>query len=294
MSAPQSTKGSNFSQNMLVKRSATEQYKRMPRIRRQKEAERKNTNGGGLVGGMIADVSGWQYQSDVGGKYLNEDGEEEQQVSGLRKAAAALWRVALTPIDTLKTTLQVEGPAAYAILMEKVGEHGIGTLYAGCAATWLASFVGGYPWFATFNALDSRIPHAPPNKVPLKLARSALLGVSATAVSDTIANSLRVLKTTRQTSATHISYTEAARLVVSTDGWVGLFSRGLGTRLLTNMIQASLFTVVWKLMEERLAARDTAAAEMAKASAEVPPPPVAAAAANPTPDQACDAEQEGQ
>ena len=209
-------------------------------------------------------------------------------------AAAALWRVALTPIDTLKTTLQVEGPAAYAILMEKVGEHGIGTLYAGCAATWLASFVGGYPWFATFNALDSRIPHAPPNKVPLKLARSALLGVSATAVSDTIANSLRVLKTTRQTSATQISYTEAARLVVSTDGWVGLFSRGLGTRLLTNMIQASLFTVVWKLMEERLAARDTAAAEMAKASAEVPPPPVAAAAANPTPDQACDAEQEGQ
>ena len=29
----------------------------------------------------------------------------------------------------------------------------------------------------------------------------------------------------------------------------GLFGRGLGTRLLTNAVQASLFTVVWKYLE---------------------------------------------
>ena len=51
--------------------------------------------------------------------------------------------------------------------MEKVGQHGIGTLYAGCAATWLASFVGGYPWFVTFNGLDARIPQPPPGAVGL-------------------------------------------------------------------------------------------------------------------------------
>ena len=33
--------------------------------------------------------------------------------------AAALWRVSLTPLDTLKTTLQVEGAAAYALLVQK-------------------------------------------------------------------------------------------------------------------------------------------------------------------------------
>lgn len=181
-------------------------------------------------------------------------------------AAAALWRVALTPVDTLKTTLQVEGGAAYTLLMEKVAKHGIGTLYAGCAATWLASFVGGYPWFATFNGLDARIPKPPPDSLPLKLCRTAFLGVSATAVSDTVANSLRVLKTTRQTSATPISYVDAARLVISTDGWTGLFARGLGTRLITNMIQASLFTIIWKLLEERIVSREASALKAA------PPP----------------------
>ena len=63
--------------------------------------------------------------------------------------AAALWRMALTPIDTLKTTLQVEGPQAYTLLMDKVSKNGLGALYAGCVATWLASLIGGYPWFAT-------------------------------------------------------------------------------------------------------------------------------------------------
>ena len=52
-----------------------------------------------------------------------------------------------------------------------------------------------------------------------------------------------------QTSETTIGYREAVALVVEQDGWVGLFGRGLGTRLLTNSIQAVLFSVVWKLLE---------------------------------------------
>jgi len=41
----------------------------------------------------------------------------------------------------------------------------------------------------------------------------------------------------------------AARLVVASDGLEGLFLRGLGTRLLANVLQASLFTIVWKQIE---------------------------------------------
>lgn len=80
-----------------------------------------------------------------------------------------------------------------------------------------------------------------------------MLGVTATCVSDCTANSLRVVKTSRQTAATPITYSEAVSKVVAVDGWLGLFTRGLGTRLLTNCIQASMFTIVWKLMEEHLA-----------------------------------------
>lgn len=59
------------------------QYKRMPRIRRTQEI--KGT--GKKVGGIVADVSAWQYQSDVGGRYLNKDGTEEVIETRLQKLA---------------------------------------------------------------------------------------------------------------------------------------------------------------------------------------------------------------
>ena len=55
---------------------------------------------------------------------------------------------------------------------------------------------------------------------------------------------------TRQTSATTIGYRAAAKQIIDKDGLLGLFTRGLGTRLLTNGIQASTFSVLWKLLEE--------------------------------------------
>ena len=62
----------------------------------------------------------------------------------------------------------------------------------------------------------------------------------------------------------------ATPLVVATDGWQGLLLRGLTTRLLTNALQASVFTIVWKLVEERLtAARAPPAADAA--AGEAPP-----------------------
>ena len=75
-------------------------------------------------------------------------------------------------------------------------------------------------------------------------------------MSDTISNSLRVLKTTRQTTSDPLTYLQAAQLVISSDGWKGLFLRGLGTRLITNCIQASLFTIVWKIIEEKVSKKE--------------------------------------
>ena len=82
-----------------------------------------------------------------------------------------------------------------------------------------------------------------------KLLRSAVAGVSASCISDCISNVIRVLKTTRQTSPTTIGYREAAQQIIDKEGVKGLFSRGLKTRLLTNAVQASLFTIVWKYLE---------------------------------------------
>ena len=73
-------------------------------------------------------------------------------------AAGAMWRMAITPLDTFKTSLQVEGPAAYHLLLRKARVDGPFTLWAGALGNAAANFVGSYPWFLTFNMLDESLP----------------------------------------------------------------------------------------------------------------------------------------
>eukprot|EP00966_Prymnesium_polylepis_P183220 4245834-Prymnesium_polylepis.1 len=171
--------------------------------------------------------------------------------TAVASAAGSLWRIALTPIDTLKTTLQVEGKAALAQVANKVKANGILVLYQGAIANAVASFVGSYPWYFTFNLLRQLLPNAPVGVLYLKLLRNAAAGFGATCVSDCVSNVIRVLKTAVQTAPEPITYVEAARMIIESDGILGLFARGLGTRLLTNGLQASIFSVLWKILEER-------------------------------------------
>ena len=170
--------------------------------------------------------------------------------TAVASAAGSLWRIGITPVDTLKTTMQVEGADAYQMLLDKVAKNGFTTLYAGCIANAVASFVGNYPWWFTYNQLGELIPKS--DVLHLKLLRQAALGISASFVSDLFSNSIRVVKTTKQTSKEALTYLETIKEVVDKDGVIGLFTRGLGTRVLTNCIQATLFTVVWKLIEDSL------------------------------------------
>ena len=69
--------------------------------------------------------------------------------------SAASFRIILTPIDTLKTTLQVQGASGTAILRQRIKTNGIGSLWWGAIATAAATFVGHYPWFATVSSSSS-------------------------------------------------------------------------------------------------------------------------------------------
>ncbi|TFK25872.1 mitochondrial carrier, partial [Coprinopsis marcescibilis] len=162
--------------------------------------------------------------------------------------AAAAFRMILTPIDTVKTTLQAQGKPGIAILKKRVLRYGLGTLWYGAFATAAATFVGHYPWFATYNYLDDTLP--PPHGTLHKLARRALIGFIASIVSDTISNSLRVVKTYRQVNPTRISYLASAQAVLRVDGWRGLFGRGLKTRILANGLQGLTFSVLWRFFED--------------------------------------------
>lgn len=99
-------------------------------------------------------------------------------------------------------------------------------------------------WYGTFNYLDDKLPIA--HNVFQKLIRRAFIGFVASVISDTVSNSLRVLKTYRQVNETRIGYVEAAQAVVAVDGVSGLFGRGLKTRIWANGLQGLMFTVLWR------------------------------------------------
>jgi len=160
---------------------------------------------------------------------------------------AATWRIFITPIDTLKTMLQVEGPAGLQMLTKKIAENGMMSMYDGAVGTWVATFVGHYPWFATYNFLDKRVPKA---EGRMKLLRSAFIGFWSAMVSDIVSNGIRVVKTYVQTSATQVGYVEAVQTILASDGISGLLFRGLGIKLASNGLSSILFTVLWKIFME--------------------------------------------
>ncbi|KAF1843041.1 mitochondrial carrier [Cucurbitaria berberidis CBS 394.84] len=160
---------------------------------------------------------------------------------------AAAFRMLLTPIDTLKTTLQAQGSRGTALLRQRIRTDGIGSLWWGAFATAAATFVGHYPWFATYNFLSDIMTEPPRQQIVPWLLRAAFIGFCASVVSDTISNSLRVVKTYRQVNDTRISYTEAAKRVIRQDGRLALFGRGLKTRIIANGLQGILFSILWKL-----------------------------------------------
>eukprot|EP00775_Hariotina_reticulata_P005503 gene5503-5738_t len=141
-------------------------------------------------------------------------------------AAAGAWRMFLLPLDATKTMMQVEGQAGLQHLWLKVRRNGPGVLYHGAAASAAATFAGHYPWFTT----------AGPAKVE--------------AQRDVVSNSVRVVKTTRQTARSAMSYKEVVQSIVAQDGVSGLFTRGLTTRIAANGLQNICFTVLWQLGQD--------------------------------------------
>jgi hypothetical protein len=163
-------------------------------------------------------------------------------------SAAASFRILLMPIDTVKTTLQVEG--SMQGLKGKIKRQGVSALYHGSLAASAATFAGHYPWFTTYNYLNMNIPE-PNDSFTKKLLRSAFIGFCASLVSDCCANSLRVIKTTRQTSKESLGYAAVVQMIVRQEGVIGLLGRGLATKIVTNGVQGLMFSVAWKLAQEQ-------------------------------------------
>jgi len=173
----------------------------------------------------------------------------------LASCAAALFRIVISPIDTLKTTLQVQGAAGMTILGDRIAAKGVMTLFSGSLGAAAGTLAGHYPWFITYNWLNEKVPKY--DSGAPKLIRNALVGFVCSFVSDVVSNSVRVVKTAKQTAIGDPGYMEVMNSIIAADGVQGLMFRGLTTKLISNGIQAMLFTVCWRLIEEKLAAKKT-------------------------------------
>ena len=160
------------------------------------------------------------------------------------------------PIDTAKTIMQVEGNRGWGSLMQKLKVGGPAVLYHGSMASAAATFVGHYPWFATYNTLDGYLAKYGRDEMHKRLLRSAFIGFCSSFVSDLCSNSIRVIKTSKQASSVPVTYLDVAREIIAKDGVLGLMGRGLGTKLLSNGVQGVMFSVLWRLGQDAFEKRE--------------------------------------
>ena len=134
------------------------------------------------------------------------------------------------------------------IITDLLTKNGLISLYHGSIADGVLTLFGHYPWFVIHNYLNNYIPKFNNNSVK-NLIRNASIGFISSLFSDTITNSFRVIKTTKQTDKSNKSYYEIGEEIIKKNGFIGLIFRGLETRILTNGIQGLMFNILWKYFD---------------------------------------------
>eukprot|EP00979_Chaetoceros_neogracilis_P006436 scaffold1308_cov246-Chaetoceros_neogracile.AAC.14 len=145
----------------------------------------------------------------------------------------------------------VDSVEGFRNLMRKVKAGKIYVLYQGAFANAASAIAAHYPWFYIYRVLSrSKLLHS---MIGSHLLRNATVGFAASVVSDTFANAIRVVKTTKQSIASKhtVSYGEVVAMILAADGWKGLFGRGLRTRILGNAVQSILFTIIWRGLADK-------------------------------------------
>merc|ERR1712146_570276 len=95
-------------------------------------------------------------------------------------------RVALMPVDTVKTALMVHGASGVDILRAKYKVGGASVLFHGAMASSAATFTAHYPWFTVFNFLNETVPNGETRA--RQLWRNAGIGFCASLASDAVSN----------------------------------------------------------------------------------------------------------
>jgi len=169
--------------------------------------------------------------------------------TGMASISAGIWRIGILPIDSLKVNYQVNG--SLNTLRSTIETNGFRTLYNGGIAQSSATILGHYPWFVTYNYLNNYFP-SETNDTKLKsLGRTGSIGLASSIVSDTVSNSVRVLKIYKQTDKNNLAYSQIVNHLYKKEGMTWIF-RGLRTKIFTNGLNSIIFSISWKYFQDKL------------------------------------------
>ena len=163
---------------------------------------------------------------------------------------AGLWRIGIMPIDTLKSSLQVNGANGIGIIRDRMKVEGIRTFYNG--SILVVFLMGHFHWFYTYNFLNEKFPRKDFENSPKykQLVRSACIGFASSSISDTVSNIFRVVKIMRQTNTESTGYYRLVKDTLKNESIFSMMTRGLKTKILTNGIQGMIFVVLFDLLKK--------------------------------------------
>lgn len=186
--------------------------------------------------------------------YLNSREDTKKLPLSIKTLGASLtsglWRIFLMPIDTTKSFMQVNGSSGLKNLKTKIKINGPRVLYNGSLGVYATAISGHFPWFFTYNYLQEHIPKSKDNLNTY--IRNGFIGFCSSFSSDCVSNCFRVIKVTKQTHKTQVTYNDCIKYVINKDGIQGLFIRGLKTKIIANGVQGAMFSVLWKYFEKKL------------------------------------------
>jgi hypothetical protein len=73
----------------------------------------------------------------------------------LGAALGVAWRIFILPLDTVKSTMQVEGAGAFSALKRRIAAQGFGAMYSGARALGTQTLMSNFPFFLVYNTLDT-------------------------------------------------------------------------------------------------------------------------------------------
>ena len=167
--------------------------------------------------------------------------------TGFASISAGLWRIIILPLDSVKVNYQVNG--SLNTLRKNIKTNGFRSLYNGGIAQSSATIIGHYPWFVTYNYLNTYFPSNLNDTKLESLGRAGSIGLASSIVSDTVSNSVRVLKIYKQTDKNNLAYSQIVNHLYKKEGILWIF-RGLKTKIFTNGLNGIMFSISWKYFQD--------------------------------------------